>query len=169
MVTWFIGLSGAGKSTLANMLYAEKKAEFPNTVLVDGDTLREVWGDRVGHDIEGRRKNAERLSKLCAWLDDQGIHVIAAVLSLFPEWQDWNRDTFSAYHEVFLDVPMDVLEARDTKGLYAAARSGELIDVAGVDIPFPPPPRPNQHLKSPEVLASPEDLFRHILSEMPEW
>ena len=35
------------------------------------------------------------------------------------------------------------MEARDSKGLYAAARAGEMPDVVSIDIPFPTPKYPN--------------------------
>ena len=37
-------------------------------------------------------------------LDKQGIHVVAAVLSIFPEWQQWNRENLSQYYEIYLQV-----------------------------------------------------------------
>ena len=87
MVVWLIGLSGAGKTTLGRLLHQRLAARLPNLVFLDGDDLRDVWGDNLGHSIEARRVNAHRISHLCRLLDRQGIHVIAAVLSMFPEWQ----------------------------------------------------------------------------------
>jgi adenylylsulfate kinase-like enzyme len=44
-------------------------------------------------------------------LDRQGLHVVCCVLSIFPEMRARNRDIFSSYFEVFLDAPLDVLQA----------------------------------------------------------
>jgi len=139
MVIWFIGLSGAGKTTLSNLLYDKLKVKLANLVLLDGDVLRNVFGNDADHTVEGRRKNAERLSNLSKFLSDQGIHVIAAVLSIFPEWQDWNRDNISDYIEIYVKASMDVLRKRDKKSLYEPAFKGEIKNVVGVDIPFPEP------------------------------
>ena len=87
--------------------------------------------------------NAHRISHLCRLLDRQGIDVIAAVLSMFPDWQAWNRANFEHYFEVFLDVPMATLRARDNKDLYARAERGELQNVVGVDLDFPRPANPD--------------------------
>ena len=101
MVIWLIGLSGSGKTTIGKELLIIFKRKYPNTVFLDGDLLREVWGDDVGHSIEGRRINAYRISHLSKMLDKQGINVIACVLSLFPEWQNWNRKNLKKYFQIF--------------------------------------------------------------------
>lgn len=146
MVIWIIGLSGSGKTTLGTQLYALWKKEAPNAVLIDGDEIRRMFAhDRSpdAYTVEERRRNAERICELCAWLDRQGINVVCCILSLFEESRDWNRRTYSKYFEVYIDVPMDVLARREVKGLYAAAKRGELHDVVGLDIPFTPPSRPD--------------------------
>jgi len=141
LIIWFIGLSGSGKSTLGRALYNRLKPETRHLLYLDGDDFREIFCNDVDHTIEGRRKNAERISHFCQVLDRQHIHVIASVLSIFPEWQQWNRKNFLQYFEIFLDVPMDILIERDTKGLYKKAAAGHMNNVVGFDIPFPPPPQ----------------------------
>ena len=44
MVIWIIGLSGSGKSTLANEVIARANKLNNNTVLLDGDFIREMFG-----------------------------------------------------------------------------------------------------------------------------
>lgn len=132
-------MSGSGKSTLASAVYAHLKAKTHHLVYLDGDEFREMFRNDVDHTIEGRRKNAERISHTCRMLDQQGIHVIASVLSIFPEWQAWNRKKFSAYFEIFMDVSLQTLKHRDVKGLYAGAEQGKITNVVGIDIPFPRP------------------------------
>ena len=148
MITWIIGLSGSGKTSIAECLVVKLRETNKSTVLVDGDAVRLIWGDQTSHSISGRRLNAQRISHLCSFLDKQGIDVVAAVLSIFPEWQKWNRINFSNYFEVFLDVSLEVVEKRDTKGLYKLARSGKLENMVGIDIPFIPPPNPDISLDS---------------------
>jgi adenylylsulfate kinase len=166
VIVWLIGMSGAGKTAVGTRLYRQLKETRPETVYLDGDLLREVWGGDLGHDLAGREANAGRISRLCAMLDRQGITVVAAVLSIFPEWQAWNRATFSSYFEVFLDVPMDVREQRDSKGLYRAARAGEVRDVVGVDIPFPRPAHPDLVLRGCGADGTPDVLAGRVLDEV---
>ena len=139
MVIWLIGLSGVGKTTVGKELYSILKKKYSNTVFLDGDLLREIWGDNVGHSIEGRLINAHRISHLSKMLDDQGINVIACVLSLFPEWQKWNRNNLKRYFQVYLYSPVSFLKKQDDKGLYKGALEGNLKNVVGVDIDFPEP------------------------------
>ena len=73
--------------------------------------MRANWSLQAGRSIrQDRRRNAERICRLCRFLDAQGIDVVCAILSLFHESQEWNRKHYSRYFEVYLDVPMDELE-----------------------------------------------------------
>lgn len=164
MVVWIIGLSGSGKTTLSNLLFDRLKPRLPNLVRLDGDVLREVFGNDVDHTIEGRRKNAARLSHLTKMLADQNIHVIAAVLSIFPEWQEWNRKNIKDYAQVHLEVSMETLKRRDIKNLYVPAFSGQLKNVVGVDIPFPKPKDCELVLNNDDDLESLEALNERILA-----
>lgn len=60
MVVWLIGLSGAGKSTLANEIVAGANRECKNTILLDGDVIREIFGNDLGYSMEDRLKNAQK-------------------------------------------------------------------------------------------------------------
>jgi cytidine diphosphoramidate kinase len=158
MVIWLIGMSGSGKTTLGREVALQLRHVAPNTVLLDGDEVREVFAHHVGddaHTVEGRRVNAQRLTALCELLDRQGIHVVCCVLSIFPDMRAANRTRFSGYFEVFMDASLAALEARDTKGLYAAARRGDMANVVGIDIPFPRPARSDMVIDSS---GSPQNL-----------
>jgi len=138
MVYWIIGLSGSGKTTLGKAMYEIQKLTAPNTVFIDGDDIRSHFWDH-GHSMEGRKKNGDFICKLCKWLDDQNMNVICCILSVFKEHREWNRKNYSKYFEVYIDVPMDILQKRDVKGIYA----GNKKDVIGVDIPFVVPENPD--------------------------
>jgi adenylylsulfate kinase len=152
MVVWVIGLSGAGKTTVAREIYGRLKASHPNTVLLDGDLVREALGNDLGHTVEDRRRNAQRLTGMCRLLSEQGIHVVCAVLSIFREGQRWNRAHLRDYAEVYVEASFEALVARDPKGLYRAALGGKVTHVVGVDIPFELPEQPDFVIKNDGTL-----------------
>lgn len=161
MVVWIIGLSGSGKTTLASKVVARVSQELKNVVLIDGDMVREVFGNDLGYSMQDRLTNAKRICQLGKLLDDQGIHVVCAILSLFPETRDWNRENLRNYYEVFIDAPIQDLMNRDSKGIYSRFRKGEVRDVAGMDIEFPLPKNADLVI---ENFNSRDELLSHAQS-----
>ena len=143
MLIWITGLSGAGKTTIATALYKRLKPKYVNLVLLDGDVFREAMGRDVGYDLDGRKIMAERMSRLCGCLVKQDIHVICATISMYKEIHALNRATIEGYYEVFVDVSMENLVARDKKQLYSRALRHEIRSVVGVDLPFDKPEHPD--------------------------
>lgn len=164
MVVWIIGLSGTGKSTLAGHFVNRLRTSGKQVILLDGDVIRTLFGNDVDHSLEGRRKNAERLSRLSKFLSDQGIHVVAAVLSIFPEWREWNRKNIENYAEVYMKATIDTLLKRDIKNLYARALKGEISNVVGVDLPFPEPENPELVIDNNQDLSEFDSLVEKLIA-----
>ncbi|MFI3202378.1 MAG: adenylyl-sulfate kinase [Eubacteriales bacterium] len=133
MVIWVTGLSASGKTTLAMELYRILKVG-QQWVFLDGDTIRTILGEDLGHTLEDRMKNGYRISRLCKILELQGIHVIAAVLLCKDELRTYNRSYFDNYKEIHIDVNLEKLIERDNKQLYQGALNGTITDVVGIDI-----------------------------------
>ena len=137
-VIWITGLSGAGKSTLASELALRIMALGETVVLLDGDELREVFNttntDQQNHGREDRLALAMRYARLSRMIANQGLTVVIATISLFREVHIWNRANLPGYFEVFLKVPLEILRQRDPKGIYVRFDSGELRNVAGLDL-----------------------------------
>lgn len=142
-VFWFTGLSGAGKTTVGRKFFELLRDHRPAAVFLDGDTLREVFGNDLGHSRESRVKSAMRNAKLCKMLAEQGIDVVCATISMFHECQEWNRANIAQYREIYLKVPMQVLIERDQKQLYSRAARGEVLEVMGVDLAADEPRTPD--------------------------
>ena len=164
MVIWNIGLSRAGKTTLSRLLYERLKPVAPNLVLLDGDVIRLLFGNDVDHTVEGRQKNAERLSHLTKFLADQEIHVIAAVLSIFPEWRKWNRENIKDYYEIYIKASMESLKNRDENGLYLGAEQGRIKNVVGYDISFPEPENPDLIIENNSTETDFTKMVEKVLS-----
>jgi adenylylsulfate kinase-like enzyme len=62
-----------------------------------------------------------------------------------------DEDGALPFIEVYVDVPLEVAEQRDPKGLYAQARRGELPNFTGISAPYEAPENPDIHIKSAEL------------------
>jgi len=160
---WITGLSAAGKTTLSLLLVDYIKAKGERVIYLDGDELRHVLADKV-YTREERIALGMRYSRLCKLLTDQGFDIVIAVIGLFHEIHKWNRENMSNYIEVFINTPMHELKRRDPKGLYKKYESGEIVNVAGVDLEVDFP-------KEPEILIqwsegrSVESMFSELLDK----
>jgi phosphohistidine swiveling domain-containing protein len=112
-------------------------------VFLDGDTLRDVFTEDLGHSLEHRRRSAMRNARLCRLLASQGQDVVCATISMFHGVQRWNRKNIPNYCEIYLRVPLDELQRRDPKGIYAAAKANATSNVVGLDVPAEYPESPD--------------------------
>ena len=168
MVIWIIGMSGAGKSTIGRRVYELIKNDQPNTVLIDGDTIRDIFKHddfKTDYSLEQRKKNAQRITQLCKWLDSQGINVICCILSIFEDLRCKNNELFSSYFEVYISAPIEFLKKyRDYRGIYAQADKGQLKDVVGIDIKFPEPKSSDLVIVNTEERKDFTNLAREIIN-----
>jgi len=143
-VLWFTGLSGAGKSTIANIV--EKKLARMNrhTFLLDGDNVRHGLNKDLGFTDADRVENIRRVGEVAKLMTDAGLVVITAFISPFRSERDMVRSMMAPgeFIEVHIDTPLAEAEARDVKGLYKKARSGQLKNFTGIDSPYEPPEAP---------------------------
>ncbi len=120
-VYWITGLSGAGKTSVGKLLYEKMKQKYPNIVFLDGNVLREMFGNDLGYTREERIKCAMRYARLCRMLQEQGMNVICCTISMFDEIRSWNREHIANYREIYVKVSMEELVRRNQKGLYSAS------------------------------------------------
>lgn len=166
MVIWIIGLSGAGKTTIGREVHRQWQTVAPGTVFVDGDDIRGIFDQNRGpdaHTIEGRRQNAQRIGRICEWLDRQGINVVCSILSLFEDQRLQNRTSFSRYFEVYIRAPMETLVARDVKNLYRPALDGRISHVVGVDIAFAEPTSSDLVIDNGDPMVDPTAAAKQLL------
>ena len=160
-----IGLSGAGKTAIGAALHRQLKMDNAATVLIDGDEIRRIFGNDQNagdYSVEGRRRNAQRIRELCAWLDREGVDVVCCILSIFAEHQAENRTLFSDYFEVFVNADFDALVERNPKNLYRLAMDGKEKNVVGVDIEFVPPANPDFVIDNNEPFRDPSLIAKDI-------
>jgi len=75
---------------------------------------------------------------------DAGIIVLTAFVSPFRVDRDNARSLVGEndFIEIFCSADLGVCETRDTKGLYAKARNGEIKDFTGISSPYEDPLSP---------------------------
>lgn len=157
-VYWITGLSGAGKTTIGKFLYAELKEKYINTVFLDGDTLRQVFGNDLGYSQKDREICAMRYSRLCEMLQKQGLNVVCCTISMFDRVREWNRKHIENYREIYIKVSVSTLQNRDQKGLYSRYLQGKEQELAGFQVGMDEPKNPDLILENdgavrPEVQA----------------
>jgi len=165
-VLWLTGLSGSGKSTIANIV--EKKLARMNrhTFLLDGDNVRHGLTRDLGFTEADRVENIRRVGEVAKLMTDAGLIVITAFISPFRSERDMVRGMMQPgeFIEVFVDTPLEVAEARDVKGLYAKARSGQLNNFTGIDSPYEAPE--NAEIRIDTAQTTPEEAADIIISRL---
>lgn len=161
-VVWITGLSAAGKTTLATAFTKRLRGRGQPVVLLDGDELREVLGATTVHSREARLALAYQYVRLARMLVKQEITVVIATVALFKEIHAWNRENLPGYFEVYLRVPLTELQRRDPKGIYRRFAAGEIVNVAGLDVPIDEPVAPHVLLEFRPDLTVDSTLERLI-------
>lgn len=154
-VVWFTGLSGSGKSTIANLVEQRLYQLGHHTYLLDGDNVRHGLNRDLGFTEADRVENIRRVGEVAKLMVDAGLIVLTAFISPFRTERQMARDLLSAgeFLEVFVDVPLDIAEERDPKGLYKKARRGELKNFTGIDSPYEAPQHPELVIDTSDITA----------------
>ncbi len=139
---WFTGLSGSGKSTLSRRVYLEIRRRGLKAELLDGDIIRTNFSQELGFTKRERDINVKRIGFLSWLLNKHGIISVVAAIAPYEETRQINRKLIKNYIEVFCNCPLEVVEKRDVKGLYAKAKKGLIPHFTGISDPYEPPSNP---------------------------
>ena len=93
------------------------------------------------------------MAEVAKLMVDAGLIVLTAFISPFRAERQLARDLLEPgeFIEVFVDTPLAVAEARDVKGLYKKARSGQLKNFTGVDSPYEAPGSPELRIDTTAI------------------
>lgn len=164
---WFTGLSGAGKSTVAEILTVMLSRCGRRVTLLDGDIVRTNLSAGLGFDKNGRDTNIRRIGFVASEIARHGgIAVCAAISPYLSTRAEVRKMVGENFIEVFVDTPLEVCEARDTKEMYAKARRGEIKDFTGIDDVYEPPAHPEITLYT--VGQTAEENARSIINYLTE-
>lgn len=165
-VVWVTGLSSSGKTTLCNGIWKLVKSRLPELVLLDGDMIREAFGNDLGYNEEDRIVQVKRTQNLAKMLSRQGLVVVVAMLYSNSALLNWNRCNIEDYFEVYLKASMATVRSRDAKCLYAKAEAGKIGDVVGMDIAWHAPEAPDLVITT-NNLTNPDELARQVVAAIP--
>ncbi|MGB5325863.1 MAG: adenylyl-sulfate kinase [Pseudomonadales bacterium] len=167
---WFTGLSGSGKSTVMVALERALHEQGKLCYRLDGDNIRLGINKNLGFSAEDRTENIRRIGEVAKLFVDTGVIVLSGFISPYRA----DRDAVRALHkaddmefvEIYVDVPLEVAESRDPKGLYKKARAGEIKNFTGIDDPYEAPSNPEVVLHSHELSLEEEvDALLALLRE----
>lgn len=164
VVLWFTGLPGAGKSSIANAVEKKLAAMGRHTYLLDGDNIRHGLNRDLGFAAADRVENIRRVAEVAKLMTDAGLITLVSFISPFRADRRLARELFEdgEFVEVHVDVPLEIAEARDIKGLYARARAGLLKNFTGIDSPYEAPESPELRLDTTE--GTPEEAAERVLA-----
>jgi sulfate adenylyltransferase len=163
---WFTGLSGAGKSATADVVAALLSERGRRVTVLDGDVIRTHLSKGLGFSREDRDAHILRVGFVASEIVRHGGAVICAAISPYRATRSRCRTLVGGDHflEVFVDTPLALCERRDTKGLYAKARRGEITGFTGIDDPYEPPEAPELVLKTEDSAA--ETNAQRVIAEL---
>lgn len=144
VMLWFTGLSGAGKSTLAHAVEEELHRRSCRTYVLDGDNIRHGISADLGFSLEDRTENLRRIGEIGKLFVEAGVITLAAFISPLKADRERVRSLYphGEFLEIYCRTSIDVCEKRDTKGLYARARKGEITEFTGISSPYEEPNNP---------------------------
>jgi adenylyl-sulfate kinase len=170
LVIWFTGLSGAGKSTLSQPVGEALRAAGRRVEVLDGDEVRTHLSKGLGFSKEDRDTNVRRIGYVAELLARNGVVAITAAISPYREVRDEVRRSVERHGlrfvEVYVECPLEVLAARDVKGLYRKALAGEIPSFTGVSDPYEPPLAPDVTVRSDRERL--EDSIAKVLAAVDE-
>ncbi len=165
---WLTGLHNAGKSTTAGVLTTLVQEYGRQVTLLDGDVVRTHFSEGLGFSKEDRDDHVRRMGYVASEIVRHGGLAVCAAVSPYRATRNDVRNHFGDdnYMEVFVDTPITVCEERDTKGMYARARRGDIREFTGVDAPYEAPQHPELSLDT--VKSSAEENAHAVLNMLIE-
>ena len=143
-VIWLTGMPSSGKSTVAVQLQAMLFDKGCNVFILDGDNVRHGLNKNLGFSPQDREENIRRIGEVAKLFAEAGFFAVASFISPYRKDRDAARALLEKgeFIEIFVKASLKSCEARDPKGLYKKARSGEIKQFTGVSAPYEEPLKP---------------------------
>ncbi|KAM0259546.1 hypothetical protein ACHAQJ_003272 [Trichoderma viride] len=173
LTIWLTGLSASGKSTVATALEQHLLHLGLSAYRLDGDNVRFGLNKDLGFSEKDRNENIRRISEVAKLFADSATIAITSFISPYRADRDLARklhaetsqdgDESIPFVEVFVDVPLEVAEQRDPKGLYKKARAGEIKDFTGISAPYEEP------VNAEITIKTHENTVEECVAQITKW
>ncbi|PHH77121.1 hypothetical protein CDD82_3651 [Ophiocordyceps australis] len=137
------GFQNSGKDQVARALQTtlNQSGGRPVSMLL-GETVRHELSSELGFSRQDRDINISRIAFVASELTKAGAAVIAAPIAPFEDARRQARELIEKSGPFFLihiATPLEYCERTDMRGIYRAARAGEIKGFTGVDDPYEKP------------------------------
>lgn len=136
---WLTGLSGSGKTAITKALLEQLKARKISAAVLESDVMRTQLTPFATYKDEERDEFYRMVADIGAMLVSRGKPVIIDATANRQAYRDRARQAIARFAEVYVNTPLEVCAARDTKGLY---KSKDVNTLPGVQAPYEPPAAP---------------------------
>lgn len=138
------GLTGSGKTAVGQALERRLFDAGRAVSMIDGEQVRRGLSSDLGYSANDRSENLRRSAYLAQALNDAGVICVASFVAPNEEVRQKvarviGEDQFVVVH---VATPIEVCRERDSKGQYAQADSGELLNFPGVTATYESPEAP---------------------------
>lgn len=165
-ILWLTGLSGSGKSTLAHAVEDRLHRRGCRSFVLDGDNVRHGLCSDLGFSMQDRQENIRRIGEVAKLFMEAGMIVLAAFIS--PYRADRRRARAMVENDDFLEIycnaQIEVCEARDVKGMYKKARSGQIMEFTGISSPYEVPEQPDLIVETGRLEL--DECVSHVVAEL---
>lgn len=132
---------------------------------LDGDNVRSGLNCNLTFSKQDRKENIRRVAEVAKLFADSGQICLCSFVSPFEEDRQMARQIHRKadlpFFEVFVDTPLQVCEARDTKGLYKKARQGTIKGFTGIDQMYERPTKSDLVVKTED--CTPEESAATVI------
>jgi adenylylsulfate kinase len=118
--------------------------------VLDGDNVRSGINSNLGFSEADRKENIRRVAEISRLFVNCGIITINSFVSPTDDLRDMAEDIIGEkdFYLVYVNTSLEECEKRDTKGLYAKARKGEIKNFTGISASFDEPISPNLEINT---------------------
>ncbi|MCL4167809.1 UNVERIFIED_CONTAM: hypothetical protein GTU68_000736, partial [Idotea baltica] len=135
------GLTGSGKTSIGHAIERKLFDSGRAIAVIDGESVRRGLSRDLGFSANDRSENLRRSAHLAHAINDAGLICIASFVAPAEEVRQKVGKLIGEgrFLVVHVATPIEVCRERDTKGQYAKADAGELLNFPGVTADYEPP------------------------------